>query len=150
MLKATIYRMYTPFGTWGQWYFNDASQIFMWTLENPWKDNEANVSCIPEGDYRVTRRDSPLIKRLTDGAYTKAWHIENVPNRTFIEIHIGNDVSNTDGCVLTGSKPGIVKNGLWVSESRKAFDRFMQHLDGVDKFILSIKQAPSPASSLHP
>ena len=29
------------------------------TLELPWRDNARNVSCIPEGRYRLERRDSP-------------------------------------------------------------------------------------------
>lgn len=66
-----------------------------WTLELPWKDNQNNVSCIPVGFYTGTIR--------TDG--TKGWRIElmGVPNRTNVQIHVGNYPSDVQGCILVGT-----------------------------------------------
>jgi hypothetical protein len=61
------------------------------TLELPWKDNQQNVSCIPTGTYNVTRRYSERFKNH--------FHIQDVPNRTFILIHPGNYYTQIRGCV---------------------------------------------------
>lgn len=49
-------------------------------------------------------------------------HIQNVPDRSEIEIHIGNYLTDTDGCVLLGN----YFNGAVLMESRMAFDKFME------------------------
>lgn len=64
------------------------------TLERPWLDNEQSISCIPEGTYTYFYRDSP-----TNGPVLE---LENVVNRTHIQIHIGNWVKNSVGCILLG------------------------------------------------
>jgi hypothetical protein len=65
-----------------------------YSLELPWKDNQNNISCVPVGSYRaITRADGNL-----------GWRIELllVPNRTRVELHVGNYPSNSIGCVLLG------------------------------------------------
>ena len=63
-------------------------------LELPWKDNERIVSCIPEGMYLVRRRWTAKFK----GHY----HLQNVPDRTYILQHPGNYTSDIKGCQLPG------------------------------------------------
>lgn len=70
------------------------------TCEDPWNDNQRNVSCIPEGVYKVTERNSEK--------YKKHWHIQDVPNRSLILIHNGNTINHTKGCILVGQKLGYV------------------------------------------
>jgi hypothetical protein len=65
-------------------------------LELPWRNNERKVSCIPEGAYKLVRRNSP---RFGDH-----FHVLDVPNRTFILIHHGNYTSDIEGCLLVGSR----------------------------------------------
>lgn len=65
------------------------------TLELPWKDNQRNISCIPEGEYEVEKRFSAKFKNH--------FHITNVPGRSYILIHIGNYYTDIRGCVLVGS-----------------------------------------------
>lgn len=70
-------------------------EVICYTLELPWKDNLNNISCIPVGTYNgILRYDK------TDG-----WRIqlENVPNRTGVQIHIGNYTREIKGCVLVGT-----------------------------------------------
>lgn len=70
-------------------------QVICYTLELPWKDNQNNISCIPVGSYKgILRYDKP------DG-----WRIqlENVPNRTGVQIHMGNYTSQIEGCILVGT-----------------------------------------------
>jgi len=67
-------------------------------LELPWKDNKRSVSCIPDGDYWVSKRpaeDSPTQK-------IDHFIIEDVPNRTYILWHAGNFHWHIQGCQLHG------------------------------------------------
>ena len=61
------------------------------TLERPWKDNERNVSCIPYGQYRITRNKTGRFQYFG---------VEDVPNRTHIEMHYGSIPTHSDGCIL--------------------------------------------------
>lgn len=66
------------------------------TLELPDRDNEQNVSRIPDGVYRVKKRKS--VK------YGSHFHILDVPDRSYILMHPGNFYRDTRGCVLMGTK----------------------------------------------
>jgi hypothetical protein len=66
------------------------------TAELPWRDNQRNVSCIPPGRYEVKRRWS--LK------YKSHWILKNVPNRSYILIHVGNFMDDTQGCILVGDR----------------------------------------------
>lgn len=79
------------------------------TLELPWKNNERNISCIPEGTYPVKIRYSKK--------YGTHLHITNVPDRDLILIHWGNFAgsknpksghSDIRGCVLVGQRYGDI------------------------------------------
>lgn len=68
------------------------------TGELPWRDNQTGKSCIPPGVYVVTYRFSPKHNKM-------CYHVENVPDRTDIEIHSANlmgDVSLGFECQLLG------------------------------------------------
>lgn len=64
------------------------------SLELPWKDNAINISCIPSGNYPASLYESP-----SKGLVIL---LEDVPNRTYIEIHAGNYTSDIEGCILVG------------------------------------------------
>ena len=72
-----------------------------YTLEKPWWWNEQLVSCVPNGRYPGTLRYDK-----SDG-----WRIQlvGVPNRTGVQIHVGNYPSQTQGCVLVGTSYGVNK-----------------------------------------
>tara|TARA_R110001583_G_scaffold45737_1_gene143755 strand:+ start:1439 stop:1858 length:420 start_codon:yes stop_codon:yes gene_type:complete len=78
------------------------------TLENPWLDNQRNISCIPEGEYKVRLR---LPRESATREYIHLL-IKDVPNRDFILVHRGNYPSQTQGCVLVGlsSEQDVVHN----------------------------------------
>ena len=68
------------------------------TLENPWQDNQRNISCIPEGVY-------PVRLRLPRESATRDYiHllVKDVKDRDYILIHIGNTAKDTSGCILVG------------------------------------------------
>lgn len=82
------------------------------TLENSWKDNMNKVSCIPEGEY--------ICKEDNTGKF-QWWSVENVPGRESIEIHQGNKVDDTLGCILVGELESetFSYGRLWVKNSNK-------------------------------
>lgn len=93
-------------------------EVICYTLELPWKDNSNFISCILPGSYNgILRYDKP------DG-----WRIqlENVPNRTAVQIHIGNYTKDTEGCILvgTGAKTedcSVQNSSLAYSKLKEAF-----------------------------
>lgn len=84
----TLYRSYKEDKTDGVMVLPGGS--FIRTLELPDKDNEVNVSCIPEGIY--------IISRDHTGKH-QYFKVNNVENRTFIEIHIATKTSHLLGCI---------------------------------------------------
>lgn len=88
-----------------------------YTLEEAWRDNRRNVSCAPEGTY-------PAYLRYTSLKSKREWCVEltNVPNRTAIQIHIGNTPSDTEGCVMVGTTNGSNFVGNSVAAYQKLQD----------------------------
>ena len=101
------------------------------TLERPWKDNKAWESCIPFGLYNLTRLDKS--KAFNYPHYI----LENVPNRTFIKIHVANYPSELHGCIGVGSY--FANGAIAVSKSRNAMDHVMWALDRHEKLALNIR-----------
>lgn len=64
-------------------------------LELPDKNNQKNISCIPEGVYKGKKRISP-------GKGYEVIEYIDVPNRTYIQIHCGNYTRQILGCQLPG------------------------------------------------
>ena len=102
-------RTYFPNGTNGK--LECKGKSICNTIELPWRENEARVSCIPEGKYFIKKRYSQKFQ----------WHleIENVKNRSLILFHPANNaLQELNGCIAPVTKlsgPGL---GLM---SRKAF-----------------------------
>ena len=80
------------------------------TLENPWKDNQRNISCIPEGEYPVRLR---LARESASRDYLHLL-VQDVPNRDYILFHRGNTAKDTSGCILVGlgSQQDTVSNSV--------------------------------------
>ena len=110
---------------------NEEHEQLCVTLEHPWQDNKRMISCIPTGDYWAFRRQSP--KRGYE-----LFELASVPGRSNIQIHIGNTVADTDGCILVGTNYGKIDGVSGVVSSRLAFGHLMKKLAGVDRFSLSI------------
>ena len=109
----------------GTWYL-DGKEICK-TLENGWKDNKPRISCIPTGTYTCTRDHTGRFQY---------WKINNVPNRTNIEIHNGNIADHTLGCVIVGSRWGRLDDKPAVFRSIKTLDELKKILP--DEFELEI------------
>jgi hypothetical protein len=80
------------------------------TLENPWRDNQRNISCIPEGEYPVRLR---LARESASRDYLHLL-VQDVPNRDWVLVHRGNFPSQTKGCVLVGlgTQQDVVNNSV--------------------------------------
>ena len=78
------------------------------TLENPWQDNQRNISCIPEGVYDVRLR-LPRESGTRDYIHLL---VKEVPDRDWILFHRGNTTKDTSGCILVGlgTQQDVVSN----------------------------------------
>jgi hypothetical protein len=110
----------------GEWRLEDTHICY--TLEPPWRNNEHDVSCIPVGEYDLVK-----------GAHTDAggsypcYTVANVPNRTDIDVHIGNYPADTLGCILVG---GAVKgHALEDGTSTPTFNALMHTLNAIKEPI---------------
>ena len=90
------------------------------TLENPYLDNQRNISCIPEGQYKVRLRTA------RESATKEYLHllVEEVPDRSLILFHAGNSAKDTRGCVLVG----IGTEQDYVKNSRLAMELLMKEI----------------------
>ena len=78
-------------------------KILCLTLEEPWKDNQKGISCIPEGKYRCTRYISPKLQRKGKKD-PEVILLHDVPNRSYVQIHIGNTLDDVEGCIMPGEE----------------------------------------------
>jgi hypothetical protein len=125
-------------GTYGVLLLNE--RIIALTLEDSWKDNRRNVSCIPEGSYLCRLTYSPK--------FGKTYEVLDVPNRSNIIFHWGNTEKDTEGCILLGLIPstliavdddtGKLERQPAVLNSKVAFSRFMKLMGGDDYIALTI------------
>lgn len=126
-MEAEIIRIKsTPFSLSGKLAFDGVFKCY--TLERPYTDFDFKP--IPEGKYPLVMRPSAKFGRLMP-------HIENVPGRTGIEIHCGNHVSDSEGCILIGMQLG--DDALW--GSRIAFDLIFPILmDQKEPVFITVKE----------
>lgn len=107
------------------------------TLERAIDDPEH--PCIPAGTYTVHKA---MHHPGTPGEYecpeldTSALN----PPRTHVQLHIGNDASDSEGCILTASF--VAEGRLSVGESKEMFARLMAYLEGVGAWTLQIIDPP--------
>lgn len=101
--------------------FKGGKEVFRChTLELPWKDNKRQISCIPEGEYKVIPRESPKFK--------KHFHVLDVPGREYILIHPGNYYTQIRGCILPGDGLMDINNDEEqdVLNSRKTLNKLLE------------------------
>lgn len=111
------------------------------TAERAWVDlnrdglGDPEVSRIPAGTY-TCHRD---IHGKTGPLPYQVWELENVPGRSEIHIHIGNDPGkHSKGCILVGTTWGA---GGTINNSRSAFDTLMRLTEGHDEITLTVVDA---------
>lgn len=107
---------------------------FALTLELPWRGNETDVSCIPAGTYRCEPFLSP-----TKG---KVFKLIGVHGRTNVELHSGNVMSDSLGCILVGEAFEPIKGQDGIAYSRDAYAELLT-LTNWQPFDLTIIDPPA-------
>ncbi len=95
------------------------------------QNTKARLKCaIPYGIYTVQLLWSDKFKRVVP-------HVLNVPGWDAIEIHIGNQSTESEGCILVGISDQPDTN--WVSNSNIAFNLLMSYLNDLDVNEITIE-----------
>ena len=98
----------------------------------------AGRTCIPPGEYKLSYRMSPHLKREV------VW-ITNVPDFEYVYLHNGTTTEDTDGCVLVGKAvEHNTENGTRLLYSRKACeeleDLLLPRLKTGEEIVLCISR----------
>ena len=101
---------------------DDNGRVFLTTFED---------KPIPAGTYTVK-----LMPAEANPKHGVSWEIQNVPGRTDILFHAGNDADDSEGCVLVGY--GFSEFQHAITSSRMAYRRFRRFLASVREFTLVI------------
>ncbi len=110
-LTLRLQRTYHPGGTNGTLYHN--GRALCHTIELAWRDNQRQISCIPEGTYRLYRGDFPK--------HGDQLALHDVPGRDGILIHPANHaLRELRGCIAPVTKHTGPGKGI---HSRIALDR---------------------------
>ncbi len=114
-MELELIRTYFPGGTNGE--LKGGGAFICSTIELPWRDNQQNVSCIPEGRYELAKRYHEH--------YGWHLHVLNVPEREWILIHPATDaLLHLKGCIAPVSMligPGKGTASRIANEKLKSF-----------------------------
>tara|TARA_R110000803_G_scaffold209612_2_gene279598 strand:+ start:185 stop:598 length:414 start_codon:yes stop_codon:yes gene_type:complete len=111
--KQTLGRLYL---------FDGLDNVFnCTTLELPFKANLRNISCIPPGQYEVVKRFSKN--------YGEHYIIKNVPDRTYILIHVANYYTDLRGCIGVGKTFANINEDYFIdiTNSRNSLKALIDH-----------------------
>lgn len=129
-MELVLTRVYKRGGTNGTLTLNGHFVCF--TLELPWKENQRNISCIPEGKYELKARFSAELQN----------HLEvlDVYNRNRILIHPAtNAIKELRGGIVPVKQLTGIGEGIY---SRLALEKllsiFHQTMEGNEKITINI------------
>jgi hypothetical protein len=113
--------------------YDEENKICFHTLEHSYgSDFQPKV---PVGVYKCVRRFSPRFKQ-------DVFMLTDVPGCDFIEIHTGNFLEDSHGCILLGLHKSLNKDGVKILlMSKDAFQYFMKMQDGLNEFLLTVQVA---------
>ncbi len=140
-MRLLLERGYTDLGTLGTLALLDQDDFPLWTcatIERPWRGNEARTSCIPEGEYDLRLRNSPIVQRTSKGEFTQGWQVQEVPGRSLIMIHIANYASDLLGCIGVGQRQVVMNGQVAVNNSTLCFRSLMGQLQKQAAWKLTI------------
>lgn len=89
---------------------------------------ERHDICIPIGTYKAVLYKSPDHNGMT------VILLQNVPGRSFIEIHPGNWEYQSKGCILVATE----RDGYSIDHSQDAFEDLIQQLKGCEDITVTI------------
>lgn len=95
---------------------------FCLSVEKPWRSNNRNISCIPEGQY--------LCHPLEHAKWGKIFHVKepdgrDVRGRSGVLIHPANTEAELRGCIALGTSFDDVDGVPGVLQSRRALDELI-------------------------
>ncbi|EAP86682.1 DUF5675 family protein [Croceibacter atlanticus] len=112
-MELVLKRSYFEKGTNGALFVN--GQFLCFTIELPWRENQRNISCIPEGTYEIVARHS---KRFQNHL-----HVQDVKGRSLILIHPANNaLKELRGCIAPVSQLADIGEG-W--NSRESLNKLL-------------------------
>jgi len=112
--------------TLGIMYIDGAFECF--TMEDVVRKKKIKgITAIPTGKYEVKLRNEGGLTQKYAERFPKIhkgmlW-LQNVKNFKWVYIHVGNNATDTEGCILVGDGCVAVRNALTVSNSRHAYER---------------------------
>ncbi len=126
--------------------YNTKGNRLSWTLEDEYREVKiAGDTRIGAGCYQILKRrvDSPKTLRYREKFDWFDYHLElqNVPDFTYVYIHIGNDDEDTEGCILTGEGlVGLADGNYRTTNSTGAYERVYKYIsklldEGVEVFV---------------
>lgn len=100
MNLALVRTSYAAQATCGECMIDDEQ---MYTIEQPWNDNQKGSSCVPEGVYSLIPYQSPK--------HGATWYLQNHAlgvgaaneQRSYCELHSANWASQLQGCIAFGT-----------------------------------------------
>ena len=128
------------FATFGKMQIDD---LMLYTVERPWKNNEAFVSCVPIGQYICHWR--PTTTSVPGVFSGSTWYLEghtvsidrSTKDRCRVAIHAANRGSELGGCIAPGLRLGFLKDEWCVSNSNQALTAMLDKI-GKQSFELLI------------
>ena len=128
---------YLESGIFGELLKDDNSH-FCYTLEHPYDSGNGSYEPkVLEGIYKCVRGQHQLARMSFP---FETFEITNVPGHTNILFHVGNYNGDSEGCVLLGMNAYENNNPALITQSNKAFQKFMDLQKYVDEFTLTVKR----------
>lgn len=113
---------------------------FALTLERPWLNNAARVSCIPKGTYDICLcSKSPDYGYAPSPKFGDVYQVRNVPGRAKVLMHSGNTIDDTEGCILIGECFAPINGRPGIALSKDALKEFMTKAGGANQ-VLTIEE----------
>lgn len=138
-------------GAFGEVFHNDRHICF--TVERPWANNAANISCIPSGIYRLeqtTRMDGSMAFALVNhdlNVYRYHGDMPDSTGRFAILIHPANWMTDVQGCIGPGETIASApdRNGvsrMMVTRSNDTTERLFRYIrdHGIDSIAVVWKE----------
>lgn len=136
-MKIIIIKRTHYYSDWTAAVIDFEGKVFGVTGELPWKNNQHDISCIPEGEYNCARYIS--------SRFGSTFKVIGVNGRDGILFHWGNvPLKDSKGCILIGESFDPVGDSYGVVTSRsepgRGFNEFLKLTKDLNEFKLIVKK----------
>lgn len=114
------------------------------TLEHAYPQEDGTFEPkLPPGEYTCVRGKNHRLESAKETFET--FEVMDVPGHTGILFHIGNYNKNSAGCILLGTGEGWQQDQKkkMIVNSKVAFGKFMNYVEKVDVFTLTVEKIVS-------